>query len=422
MNPIKPAKILVMDDLTSVLERGVEKIYPSREALEKLLQQRKVRLYLGIDPTGRLHLGHTIPLRKLQEFADLGHEAILLVGTGTVLVGDPSQRSKARKQITEEEIQKNVDTWKQQAEKIVDFSKVQIKRNSDWLLKLTMKDLIKIAANISAIQLFKREMFQERLKRGDTVWAHETLYPLLQGYDSVALDVDLEIGGTDQTFNMLIGRELMQKMRGKEKYVLTVPMILGTDGKPMSKTSGNCVWLEDPPTEMYGKLMSIPDEQINSYLTLTTDLSRDQLNKTQKLSALNQKKFLAYSVVKLYHGEDLAKDAQEEFERVIQEKKPPSKPAEITSEELYKKIVERYQVPTSGVTTMTQAVATSANISTSEARRRVEGGTVSLDQLRMVDPQAPINLNVPDDRVLKVSSREYIKIKGRKGKQSKKSK
>jgi len=264
-----------MNTIKDLLSRGVEKIYPDQEALEKLLQQRKIRLYLGIDPTGsRLHLGHAILLRKLQKFAELGHETILLIGTGTVLAGDPSQRAGAREKIGEEEVQKNISNWKKQAEKILDFSKVQVKQNGDWLLKLTMKDLISIASHISAVQLFKRDMFQERLERGDTVWANETLYPLLQGYDSVVMDVDLEIGGTDQTFNMLIGRELLRKMRGKEKYVLTVPMILGTDGKQMSKTSGNCVWLDDEPAEMYGKLMSLPDEQINSYLDSVTDISQ----------------------------------------------------------------------------------------------------------------------------------------------------
>src|SRR3990170_9086354 len=245
-----------METIEDLLSRGVEKIYPNREALEKLLKQRKIRLYLGIDPTGsRLHLGHAILLRKLQKFAELGHEAILLIGTGTVLVGDPSQRSGARERVDEGEIQRNISTWRKQAEKILDFSKVRIKQNGDWLLKLTMKDLIAIASNISAVQLFKRDMFQERLKRGDTVWAHETLYPLLQGYDSVALDVDLEIGGTDQEFNMLIGRELQHKMKGRDKFVLTVPMILGTDGGQMSKTTGNCIWLDDTPEDMFGKIM-----------------------------------------------------------------------------------------------------------------------------------------------------------------------
>ncbi|MCG2692026.1 tyrosine--tRNA ligase, partial [Microgenomates group bacterium] len=220
--------------IDEVLTRGVEQILPSKEGLKKLMQTKKIRLYLGIDPTAKgLHLGHTVPLRKLQQFADLGHEVILLFGTGTVLVGDPSGRDKGRKLITQKEIEENIKTWKKQVSPILNFKKIKLKQNGDWLLKLSLKELIQIASKISAIQLFKREMFQRRLKLGDTVWYHETLYPLLQGYDSVVMDVDLEIGGTDQTFNMLIGRELQQKINHKEKYVLAGKMIMGTDGQPM---------------------------------------------------------------------------------------------------------------------------------------------------------------------------------------------
>ncbi|MDP1710369.1 MAG: tyrosine--tRNA ligase [candidate division WWE3 bacterium] len=384
-----------MKDLVrQTLVGGVEKIYPSREALEKLLKQRKVRLYLGIDPTGsRLHLGHTVPLRKLQEFADLGHEAILLIGTGTVLVGDPSQRSEARKQITERAIQKNISTWKRQAEKIIDFSKVQIKQNSDWLLKLTMRDLIKIAANVSAVQLFKRDMFQERLKRGDTIWAHEILYPLLQGYDSVALDVDLEIGGTDQTFNMLIGRELMQKMRGKEKYVLTVPMILGTNGKPMSKTSGNCVWVEDEPAEMYGKLMSIPDEQVNSYLELVTDLPQEKLSQAEKLDPLAKKNLLSLSVVRMYHGEKAAQKSQKEFERVFSKGKIPED-------------ADTWKLASQKIDLSEVLVAKGIVKSKSEVRRLLSQGGITLNDRKLSDPSVTL-----ESGVLRVGKRFFAKIK-----------
>ncbi len=408
----------------ALLTRRVEKIYPNREALAALLKKQKIRLYLGIDPTGtRLHLGHTIALQKLQEFAELGHEAILLIGTGTVLIGDPSQREKDRERITEEAIKKNVATWKQQTEKILDFSKVKIRSNGKWLLKLGLKEIIEIASHISAVQLFKREMFQKRLEQKDTVWTHETLYPLLQGYDSVALDVDLEIGGTDQTFNMLIGRELQRKMNNREKFVLTVPMIPGTDGKQMSKTSDNCVWLTDSPNEMFGKLMSIPDDLIIDYFELCTEVPIEKIKdlKRKKVSdPMGVKKQLALEVTKMYHGETASKKAQEEFKNVVQKKQPPSNTPEITSEQLYRKILERYHAPAS-TTTISQAVATSADISTSEAVRRVEGGTISVDNLRITDPRALFDFNVPKDRVLKVGSRKHLRIRGRKS-TSKKSK
>ncbi|MBM3250962.1 MAG: tyrosine--tRNA ligase, partial [Candidatus Nealsonbacteria bacterium] len=313
--------------IEEVLTRAVDKILPSRENLEKMMRKRKIRLYLGIDPTSnKLHLGHTINLRKLQEFADLGHEAILVIGTGTVLTGDPSLREQGRKKISKKEIQDNIKTWRKQAGKVLDFSKVKIRYNGDWLLKLKYEDINEIASNISSIKLFQREMFQRRIKKGDTVWANETFYPLLQGYDSVYLDVDLEIGGTDQLFNMLIGRELQQKMRNREKFVLTSPMILGTDGKQMSKSSGNCIWIEDPANEMYGKIMSISDELIFGYFELLTDVA---LSEVKKLGPYEAKAKLAKEIVVMYHSKKAAERAEKEFEKVFKKKELPSKIPEI---------------------------------------------------------------------------------------------
>lgn len=309
-----------MNPTDQLLTRRVAKILPSKEGLKKLLGQRKIRLYFGVDPTAtQLHLGHTVGIRKLQEFANAGHETILLFGTGTVLVGDPSLRAAVRKPITQDEIDANIATWKQQVAPLVDFDRVTVKQNGDWLLQLTLKDIINIASQISAVQLFKRESFQRRLDSGDTVWYHETMYPLLQGYDSVAMDVDLEIGGTDQEFNMLIGRELLHKMNHKEKFVLTTPMILGTDGQQMSKTSGNCVWLTDSPEDMFGKLMSIPDDQTTPYRELLTDLPT-----TTTASPMIAKKELAVDMVSQFHGANKAQAAQAHFESTIQHGQAPS--------------------------------------------------------------------------------------------------
>jgi tyrosyl-tRNA synthetase len=320
-----PAKI------KEVLSRNVAEVLPSRSGLERLMKKQRVRLYLGVDPTGtRLHLGHTIPLRKLQEFADLGHEAILVVGTGTVLAGDPSQRGKARERISEREIKENIKTWKSQVKKIINLSKVKIKYNGDWLLKLGLREIIDIASNVSAVRLFQREMFQERISRGDTVWLHETLYPLLQGYDSVVLDTDLEIGGTDQVFNMLIGRELQKKMKNREKFVLTCPMLLGIDGKQMSKSSGNCVWLDDSPDQMFGKIMSVPDNLIVPFFELLTAVPRNTVLKYEKelrsgkVNPRNVKKRLALEIVKMYHSWGKAMRAAAEFEKVFKKKELPS--------------------------------------------------------------------------------------------------
>ena len=223
-----------MDNAERLLSRRVAKIYPGRKVLGKLLKSgKKLRVYLGIDPTStKLHLGNAIPLWKLQEFAEAGHEAVLLIGDFTALIGDPSDKDKTRPVLSPGEIKRNFATWKKQASKILDFKRVKVKQNSQWLSKLSLADILKLATNFTVQQMLERERFQKRLKEKLPIQLQEFLYPLMQGYDSVAMDVDVEIGGEDQTFNMLAGRTLMKKMKGKEKYVLTTVFPLtGTDGK-----------------------------------------------------------------------------------------------------------------------------------------------------------------------------------------------
>lgn len=375
--------------IADVLTRGVEKVLPDKPSLEKLMSSKKIRVYLGIDPTGtKLHLGHTIPLRKLQEFADLGHEAILVIGTGTVLAGDPSQRDKARVKITEAEIEDNIKTWKVQAAKILDFDKVKIKQNGDWLLKLTVPEIINIASNISATQLIKREMFQKRLEHGDTVWYHETMYPLFQGYDSVYLNVDLEIGGTDQVFNMLIGRELQKKMKNREKYVLTTPLISGTDGQQMTKTTNNCIWLDDNPEEMYGKIMSTADSQIEPYWTLLTNLDKSKL---KDLKPLDAKKELAREIVKMYHGEKEADAAQQNFENTVQKGQTPTDILEVNAKE--------------GMI-LSDFVATQVE-SKSEAKRLIDQNAIEINGQTITDPKSPVK----SGQVIKIGKRKFVRIK-----------
>lgn len=314
-----------MTNNNDLLTRRVAKILPSKEGLEKLIAGKKIRLYQGFDPTGgHLHLGHAVGMRKLMDFANAGHEVIFLFGTGTVLVGDPSLRDTGRKLITQEEIDENIKDWKRQVSPIVDFSKVTIKQNGDWLTKLTLKDIIGIASNISATQLFKRESFTRRIEKGDPVWYHETMYPLLQGYDSVAMDVDLEIGGTDQEFNMLVGRELQKKMNNRDKFVLMTPMILGTDGKKMSKSVGNCIFLDDKPEDIYSKLMAIKDDLISTYFELLTDLSMDEIAALDPSKPIENKKRLAYDITRQLHSETGAKTGQTYYDTVVQPKVAPT--------------------------------------------------------------------------------------------------
>jgi len=380
--------------ISEVLTRGVVEVLPSKEALARLMKRQRIRLYLGIDPTApRLHLGHTIPIRKLQEFAELGHEAILVIGTGTVLAGDPSAREKTRILITEKEIKKNIKDWKKQAGKVLDFSKVKIRYNGDWLLKLKLRDIVQIARHISAIKLFQRDMFQERLKKGGTVWTHETLYPLLQGYDSVALNTDLEIGGTDQVFNMLIGRELQEKMRSREKFVLTTPLVLGIDGKPMSKSSGNCVWIEDSASQMFGKIMSIPDELIGDYFALLTRIPTEEVKKG---NPRDLKAKLAKEIVRIYHGEKAAKKAEEEFNRVFREKGLPSKIAAFeTSKKVYLLVDLLFEAKLAP--------------SKSEARRVILQGGAKIDGKVKKDWKEKIETE--EGMIIQVGKRKFLKIK-----------
>lgn len=382
--------------IEEVLTRGVEEILPSRDDLKKLMLKRKIKVYSGIDPTApKLHLGHTITLRKLQEFADLGHECILIIGTGTVLAGDPSLRLEARPLISKKEVRKNIFTWEKQLGKVLDFSKIKIKYNGDWLLKLRLEDIIKIASNISAIKLFQRDMFQRRIAIGQTVWSHEILYPLLQGYDSVFLNVDLEIGGTDQTFNMLIGRELLQKMRKKEKFILTCPMILGTDGKPMSKTAGNCVWLEDPPQEMFGKIMSIPDELIFDYFKLLTKIPLEEIENFKKLKPRNAKIILAKEIVKIYYGKIASEKAEKEFENIFKEKKLPSFIPEIKIKEKNLNILDLL-------------IKTKLTSSKSEAKRLILQKGVKINSIIQTDWRK--NIEIKKGMILQIGKRKFLKI------------
>ncbi|NMA29545.1 MAG: tyrosine--tRNA ligase, partial [Candidatus Pacebacteria bacterium] len=253
-------------EIEKVLNRGVENILPKKDALAKLMSERVITLYLGIDPTGsQLHLGHSVPLRKLQDFAELGHKVILLVGNGTVRIGDPSGRDQSRPMLSDEEINANFANWQRQASKILDFSLIEIRYNADWLDQLTYSDLLKLMAKATVQQLLERDMFQERMKKNLPIHAHEIIYPLLQGYDSVVMGVDLEIGGNDQMFNMMMGRQLQNIYHQKEKWVLTTPLIEGTDNRKMSKSYKNYIALEDEAVDVYGRIMSINDDLIIKY-------------------------------------------------------------------------------------------------------------------------------------------------------------
>lgn len=368
-----------MKNNADLLTRRVAKVLPDQEGLAKLISSKKIRLYQGVDPTFKnLHLGHTIGFRKLMDFARAGHEVILLFGTGTVLVGDPSLRDTGRKLITQEEVDINILEWQKQVAPIIDFNLVKIKQNGDWLTKMTLKDIITVASNISATQLFKRDSFTRRIAKGDPVWYHETMYPLLQGYDSVVMDVDLEIGGTDQEFNMLVGRELQKKMNNREKFVLTVPMIPGTDGKTMSKTSGNCIWLTDSPAEMFKKLMAVQDDLVSTYFELLTDIPMDEIKALDPSTPVENKKKLAFDITRQFHGEKGAQLGSQHYDTVIQPKTfPENSPSVSPSPEYKPTLLETLKLANLGV-------------SNSVIKRTIEQGGVEIDGIKITDPNAEV--------------------------------
>lgn len=312
-----------------ILTRGVAQILPDEQSLAQLMSERKLTLYMGVDPTGgTLHLGHSVGLRKLQQFAQAGHHVILLVGNGTVRIGDPTGRDSTRPMLTDEQIRENFTTWQAQASKILNFNQVEIRYNGDWLDKLTYVDMVQLLAETTVQQLLERDMFQERLKNNLPIYGHEIIYPMIQGYDSVAMDVDLEIGGTDQTFNMLMGRQLQKTYNNREKWILTLPIINGLDGRKMSKSFHNYIGLDEPAREMYAKIMSATDSVIGEYFTLLTDVSDEEIAAMQAemdagANPMDYKKKLASTITGFYHGAEAAAEAADFWQKTVSEKKLP---------------------------------------------------------------------------------------------------
>lgn len=330
--------------IEEVLTRGVENIYPDKNFLYKqLLSGRKLKLYCGYDPSSaHLHIGHMITLNKLAQFQKIGHEVIFLVGDFTGMIGDPTDKSATRKKLSRQEVLKNSQDYKKIAANFLNFSgdnAAKILYNSQWNDKLTFKDVIELASNFTVQQMIVREMFQERLKARKPIYLHEFLYPLSQAYDSVAMGVDLEIGGNDQTFNMLAGRELMKVVSNKEKSVLTLKLLTDSSGKKMGKSEGNMVNLDEDPKQMFGKIMSWSDGLIRPGLELLTNLSIPEIRKISKemdngeVNPRDIKALLARSIVSVCCNAKEAEEAENEFNKVFRKKAIPSDIAHIEIKE-----------------------------------------------------------------------------------------
>lgn len=392
-------------DIAELLSRGVEQVIV-RQTLENLLKSgEKIRLYLGIDPTGsQIHLGHTVALRKLRDFQRLGHHVIFLIGNFTALIGDTSDKDSMRLMMTQNEIDENFKTYKSQASKILDFSKVEIRYNADWLSKLSFGDVVKLAQQFTVQQMIERDMYQKRIDSGKPIGLHEFLYPLMQGYDSVAMDVDLEVGGTDQTFNMLAGRTLQRVLNKKEKHILTTKLLIGLDGRKMAKTYGNVVNITDAPSDMFGKIMSMNDEQIIPYFTLCTDVPLKTIVTFEKAmkSKKNPKDFkvmLGKEIVTLYWSKAEAEKAADDFEEVFSKGKKPEKIDKISMDSgkfrLSALLEELNMAP-----------------SRSEARRLIEQGGVRMNEKKVDDPEMVLELKVGQKVILQVGKRKWAEVIG----------
>ena len=382
----------------AALTRGTVEVISPAELAAKLALGRPLRIKLGMDPTAPdLHLGHSVTLKKLREFQDAGHTVIFLVGDFTAMIGDPTGRSETRKPLSRAEIERNADTYREQAYKILDRELTEVRFNSEWMNGLNVAELIKIAATLSVARLLERDDFEKRLAAEEPLFLHELLYPVIQGYDSVALKADLEIGGTDQKFNMLVGRDLQRHFGQDPQVVMTMPLLEGLDGvRKMSKSLGNYVGLTDKPEDMYGKLMSVPDKLMVRYYELLTTATAEEIAavKSGAMHPMEAKKRLARTLVTEYHGAPAATRAEEYFESKHQRREiPASAPVYRIAEDLW--ICEL----------MKQLQFTP---STSEARRLVSQGAVRVDGRTITD----VNFRfVPGEhKVLEVGKRRVARI------------
>ena len=320
--------------INEILTRGVERVYPDKNAFEKVLTSgKKIKLYYGIDPTGTtLHLGHMVQLLKLKKFQDLGHEVIILIGDFTAQIGDPTDKQATRKVLTHRQVLKNSKGYKKQISKILDLKKSNVRfvHNQKWTNKLTPEDMLELASSFTVSSLLTRDMFQERIKAGKEIHVHEFLYPIFQAYDAVTMNVDLQIGGNDQMFNMLAGRDLMKKKKNKEMFVITTKLLVDPTGKKMGKTEGNMITLNDSALDMFGKIMSWNDSLIEKGFELCTNVLISEINKNGNPRDLKMK--LAFEIIKIYHGEKKAQEAEESFVKTFQKKEIPDEIEEMKGE------------------------------------------------------------------------------------------
>ncbi len=391
------------------LTRGVSALYPSKEFIKDLmLSGKQLSMYIGVDPTGpTLHIGHMISLMKLSEFQKMGHKVIFLIGSFTGMIGDPTGRNSIRKQLTREEVLKNCEKYKEQASIFLNFegdNPVELRYNSEWHDKLTFRDVINIASHFTVSQMLERDMFQERIKNNQPIGLHEFLYPLMQGYDSVVLGVDGEIGGNDQIFNMLCGRTLMKDLKNREKFVVAMKLLIDPSGKKMGKSEGNMISLIGSSKDMFGKVMSWPDEMIYPGFELCTQVSSKDLSIIEDKIKSNEnprdlKLQLAYEIVKIYFGEEIAKQEMDNFISQFSNKDLPNNMEDVEIDKRFKNA--------------TELISTAFNISKTSARKMIEQGAVKIyyngEMKKIIEPNKNVEIN--NDMVLQLGKLKYKRIK-----------
>ncbi|MDI7246603.1 MAG: tyrosine--tRNA ligase [Bacillota bacterium] len=397
----------------NVLKKKTAEIVSEEDLREKLERaqraSRPLRVKLGLDPSAPdIHLGHAVVLRKLREFQDLGHEVILVVGDFTGRIGDPTGKSEARRQLSQDEVVENARTYQEQAHKILDPAKTRIAFNGEWLSKLMFEDVIKLASKYTVARMLEREEFSERFREERPIYIHEFFYPFMQAYDSVALRADVELGGTDQKFNILFGRMLQREYDQQPQVAMLMPILVGTDGaKKMSKSVGNYIGVAEPPSEMYGKTMSISDDVMMTFYELATTLPDDEIEAVRvglasgRLHPRDAKRRLAREIVALYHGPRAAMAAEEEFDAVFREGNLP--------EDVPEAPISGADLEDGRMWCPRLIVAAGLADSTSEARRLIDQGAVRVDDKRVTDPQAYVA--VRPGMVIRVGKRRFARVR-----------
>lgn len=386
-----------------LLKINTAEIISAEELLKKLKRRKPLRVKLGIDPSApEIHLGISVQLRKLKQFQELGHTVVLVVGDFTGMIGDPSGVSKTRPKLTREQVKKNMAKYKEQIFKILDPRRTEFTYNSKWLGALSIYDFIEIASKYTVARILERDDFSTRLKEGIPVYMHEIMYPLFQAYDSVAIKADIELGGTDQKFNLLVGRELMKEFNMEPQVVMTMPILEGIDGvRKMSKSYGNYIGITEQAKEMFGKIMSIPDELIIKYFELTTDTFPHKLEEYRKglkdgsINPRDAKFDLAKTIVRMYHSAQVAEDAANEFEKVFSKKELPTE-------------LKEFKLGSEEMNIIDLLVKTNLMPSRAEAKRKIKEGAIDIDGKTIKDINYIVKLNKPI--VVKAGKHKFLKV------------